>query len=167
METKYLTLNKNIYEVCKNSTQVPKEGESDESNSTVDSNKINVQHEQFVIQLGDDGEPIIPKELYNKVREKFLPYNRVLFNYFLGVFIVAGFAYFLSVLLTLSQTSGVSSSTELIASIAATFLPILSSLVWSKVSDDQQAVDTIALKSKLRRALVVCSSNENFELWKL
>ena len=69
VETKYLTLNKNIYEVCKNSTQVPKEQESDESNSTVDSNNINVQHEQFVIQFDDDGEPIIPKELYNKVRE--------------------------------------------------------------------------------------------------
>ena len=168
VEAKYLALNKNIYEVCKNSTPVyiapdynvvPEEEETgDGSNSIFDKN-ISILNNKFVIQVDHDGEPIIPKELYNKVREKFLPYNRVLFDYFFGVIIVAGFAYFLSVLLSLSQTSGVSSNTEVIGSIAATLLPILFNFVWSKGNDEQKEVDTIALKSKLKRVLVVCSSN--------
>ena len=158
VEAKYLFLNKNIYEVCKNS-RPDDEQVGDESNSIVDKNDINILNDKFVIQLGNDGEPLIPKELYNKIREKFLPYNRVLFSYFFGVFIVAGFAYFLSLLLSLSQSSGVSSSTEVIGSIAATFLPFLFNIVWNNASDEQNAVDTIALKSKLKRIFVVCSSS--------
>mgnify|MGYP002804088037 CR=1 FL=1 len=61
----------------------------------------------FVIKLDNyDGEPIIPKKLYDVVREEFLPYDRVLLKYFIGVFSVAIFAYFLFILISLFRTSG-------------------------------------------------------------
>jgi hypothetical protein len=171
VETKYLVLNGNIYEVCKESipvtpvqpTALAKSGEeSDESvNDAETSNNRPIQaSKKFVIKLNDDGEPIIPKMLYNIIREKFLPYDRVLFYYYMGVFFVAVFAYFLYTMMSLSERSGITSSVQIIGSMAATTLPIIFDFVWKKNSAEEKAVNTIALKSKLKRVLKVHSSNE-------
>ena len=109
----------------------------------------------FVIKLDDDGEPIIPRNLYNLAREKLLPYDQVLFHYFSGVLIIIAFSYFLYVLMSLSQQSGVSGSVQVIGSIVATTLPIIFNLVWKQSSVEQKAADKIAIKSKLKRILMV------------
>ncbi len=168
VEAKYLVLKTKIYEICKESKPVQNTPARLERNSTsedsAETNNGNGQDQEsntFVIKLdNDDGEPIIPKGLYNKVREKFLPYDRVLFEYFLGVFPVAVFAYFLYILISLFQRSGISESAQTTGSIAATALPFIVDLVWRKNSGEQNEANSIALKSKLKRVLVVHSSDE-------
>ncbi len=168
VEAKYLVLKTKIYEICNESKPVQNTPARQERNSTsedsAETNNGNGQDQEsntFVIKLDDDdGEPVIPKELYNKVREKFLPYDRVLFEYFIGVFPVAVFAYFLYILISLFQRSGISESAQTTGSIAATALPFIVDLVWRKNSGEQNAANSIALKSKLKRVLVVHSSDE-------
>ncbi|CAB4030106.1 Hypothetical predicted protein [Paramuricea clavata] len=158
VETKYLVLITNIYEVCKESTPVQHAlansgGERNESANDAET-------QPHVIKLNSDGEPIIPKQLYDKVRKTFLPYHRVLFYYFQGIFFVTVFAYFLYTMMSLSEKSGITSSVQIIGSMAATTLPIIFDFVWKKNSDEQKAANAIALKSKLKRVLKVYSSNE-------
>ena len=112
VETKYLVLATNIYEVCHES--VPVEGDERSNNTTENaSNSDNTSRSSttgpftvcFKIELDGDGEPMMPKALYNLVREKFLPYDRILFHYFHGVFFIGIFAYLLFIMMSLAETS--------------------------------------------------------------
>jgi hypothetical protein len=172
VETKYLVLITNIYEVCRESAPVQPTAlansgvERDESANdaeTSNNNPIRAAN-RFFIKLNYDREPIIPKQLYNKVREEFLPYDRVLFYYFMGIFFVTVFAYFLYTMMSLSDRSGITSSVKIIGSMAATTLPIIFDFVWTKNSDEKKAAKTIALKSKLKRVLTIHSSNDHEEI---
>ena len=170
IETKYLVLITNIYEVCKESTPVqPTALANSESATPVQSGverdeSANDAETKPVIKLNGDGEPIILKTLYDDVREKFLPYHRVLFYYFLGIFFVTVFAYFLYTMMSLSEKSGITRSVQIIGSMAATTLPIIFDFVWKKNSDEQKAANAIALKSKLKRVLTVHSSTDEGEI---
>ena len=166
VETKYLTLTTNIYEVCKETIAV----EGDEYSNSITENGGNTNNtpqssttgpfrERFNIEFDDDRGPIIPKELYDLVRERFLPYDRILFHYFQGVFFIAIFAYLLYIMMSLAQKSGISNSVQIIGTIAATSLPFIFDFVWKKSSDEQKAANSIVLKSKLKRVLLVQSLN--------
>ena len=166
VEMKYLALIMNIYKVCKESSV-----ESDEcsDNVTEDFNMASeveklsttdTSRKRFTITTNDDGEAIIPKELYHLVREKLLPYDRILFDYFQGVLFTAIFGYLLYILMSLAQTSGISGSVQVIGTIAAASLPFIFNFVWRKNSNEQKKVDTIALKLKLNHILLVRNRND-------
>ncbi|CAB4033205.1 Hypothetical predicted protein [Paramuricea clavata] len=159
VETKNLVLITTIYEVCKETTPVQPTALAN-SGGERDDSANDAETKLHVIKLNDDGEPIIPKKLYNIVREKFLPYDRVLFYYFMGIFFVTVFAFFLYTMISLSERSGVTSSVQVIGSMAATILPIIFDFVWRKNSGEQKAAKITALKLKLKRVLKVYSSNE-------
>ena len=144
VETKYLVLITNIFKVCKESYV-----ESDEWSNNRNENS----GKSFKIKLDHYGDPQIQKELYDYIRKKLLPYNRILFHYFQGVFLVAVFAYILYILLSLAQTSEISGSVQVIGTIAATSLPFIFDFIWKKKSDEQKEADSIVLKSKLKRVL--------------
>ena len=167
VETKYLVLVTNIYEVCHES--VPVEGDERSNNTTENASNANNTSRSstaapltdcFVIKLDSNGEPMIPKALYNSVREKFLPYDRILFHYFHGVLFIGIFAYLLFIMMSLAETSGISNSVRIIGTIAATTIPFIFNFVWKKNSDEQKAANIIALKSKLKRILLVHSSDD-------
>jgi hypothetical protein len=164
VETKYLILTTNIYKVCKKTIAV----QGNEHSNSITENGGNVNNtprssttgpfrERFMVELDDDRGPIIPKELYDLVRERFLPYDRILFHYFQGVFFIAIFAYLLYIMMSLAQKSGISNSVQIIGTIAATSLPFIFNFVWKKSSDEQKAANSIVLKSKLKRLLLVHS----------
>ena len=139
VETKYLVLITNIYKFCKESHV-----ESDEcSNNGTENSK-----ERFIITRDYNGDPMIPKKLYNLVREKLLPYDRILFHYFQGVVFIAIFAYILYILLSLAQTSEISGSVQVIGTIAATSIPFIFNFVWKRKSDEQKEADSAVLISK-------------------
>jgi hypothetical protein len=89
------------------------------------------------------------------VKDKFMPYDRILFQYFQGVLFVIVFAYLLYIVMALAQESAISGSVQIIGSIAATSLPFIFDFVWKKNSDEQKEADSCALKSKLKRILLV------------
>ena len=165
VEVKYLLLVTSIYKVCKEQVD-NKMSENVDNEITENDNDANNMSESkttpgnlFKIEFDEDGVPAIPKKLYDLVREKFLPYDRVLFFYFQGVFFVVIFSYILFIVISLAQTSGISNNVQIIGTIAATSLPFIFDLVWEKNSDEQKAANKIALKSRLRRVLRVHSSD--------
>ena len=164
VETKYLVLATNIYEVCLESVSM--EGDERSKNTTknvVNANNISPSSStchftnRFKIELDGDGEPIIPKALYDLVREMFLPYDRILFHYFQGFFFIAIFAYILYIIMSLAQTSEISNSVQVIGTIAATTMPFIFDFVWEKNSEEQKTANIIALKLKLKRILLLHS----------
>ncbi|CAB4042627.1 Hypothetical predicted protein, partial [Paramuricea clavata] len=156
VEEKYLELNTKIYKACRESNRPVQVARSASSNETENNDTLT----RFKIKLDENGEPVIPKPLYDIVREKFLPYGEILVPYFEGVIFVVICAYFLFIFMSLAQASGVSSSVQIISTMAATSLPFLFDIIWKKNSDGQKAANNLALKSKLKHALSVCSSND-------
>ena len=173
VETKYVELITNIYEVCdeieispvgtttgesENVTQNEFTEETNEGVSNVETttNGSPQAGNDFSILINQDGEIAIPTDLYEMVRKTFLPYDVVLFHYFVGVLIVVLFAYFLYVLVSLFQTSGISSSVEALTTIGGAMSPIVFSLVWRASTEKQNAAEVVVLKSKLKRVLQVC-----------
>jgi hypothetical protein len=118
----------------------------------------------YTIEEDKEGEPVISKPLYNLVREKFLPYDRILFQYFQGVFFIVLFAYVLYILMSLAQASGISGPVQVISTISTASIPFIFDSVWKKNSDEQKEADSIALKSKLKRILLVRGSNDINEI---
>ena len=162
VEAKYLELNTKIYKVCKEGITQPVHvtrsegtpGETAQSSAETDSNR------RFKIKLHENGEPVIPKPLYEIVREKFLPYDDVLVHYFGSLIFVLIFAYLLYIFMSLAQASGVSSSVQIISAMAATSLPFLVNVIWKKNNEEQEKANNLALKYKLKHVLSVCSSND-------
>ena len=136
VETKYLVLATSIYEVCKESAR---------------DNTEEVQGHSDII-LDEKGVPAISKKFYDLAREELLPYDRVLYFYFQGVFFVLIFACFLFITMSLAQASGIS-NVQVVGTIAGTLLPFIFDVVWKKDSHEQKAANKIALKSELRRVL--------------
>ena len=174
VEEKYLELNTKIYKVCKEIINHPvqvthaEEAPSETSDHSIETDSNDSFHtstspaviKRFKMKLDENGEPVIPKPLYDIVRETFLPYHKILVPYFEGVIFVVICAYFLFIFMSLAQASGVSSSVQLISTMAATSLPFLFDIIWKKNSDRQKAANNLALKSKLKHVLLVCSSND-------
>ena len=163
VEAKYLELNTKIYKVCKKGITRPvhvtrREGTHGEiSDSSTATDSIN----RFEIKLDENGEPVIPKPLYDIVREKFLPYDKILVPYFEGLIFVILFAYFLHIFMSLAQASGISSGVQIISTMAATLLPFLVNIIWTKNNEKQKEANSLALKYKLKHVLSVCSSNND------
>ena len=142
VETKYLVLLTTLYKVC------------------MENDKNTSQSPPSPIEKDKEGEPIISKKIYNSVREKMLPYDRILFQYFQGVFFIVLFAYVLYILMSLAQASGISGPVQVISTISAASIPFIFDSVWKKNSDEQKEADSIALKSKLKRILPLLYLND-------
>ena len=67
----------------------------------------------------------ISKPLYRKIREIFLPYDEVLFWFFVRFFLVANLCLFVAVMMLFSQVSGVSVELETISTIAMATMPFI------------------------------------------
>ena len=155
VEAKYLELNTKIYKVSKEgitqSVHVTRPegslGETSQSSTETDTIR------RFKIKLDENGEPLIPKPLYDIVREKFLPYDEILVPFFGGLTFVVIFAYFLYIFMSLAQASGISSSVQIISAMAATSLPFLVNVFWKKYNDEQKKANNLALKYKLKHVL--------------
>ena len=156
IEAKYVELITKIYEVCRESVplQITENNTNDISGST------STPKECFKILLDDNGEPIIEKQLYDIIRERFLPYDEFLLCYFGRVFLMTIFNVFLHIVLSTAETSGLSSVVLIINTMVTTSLPLLVGVIWNTCSDEQKAANSLALKTKLEKILVVHSYNK-------
>ena len=156
VETKYLVLITNIYKVCKESCVDSDECSKNvtENSGTFSDTDRSLSTNLFTIESSEEGEPVISKELYDKVRETILPYHQTLFHYYKGVFFIAVFGYLLYILMSLSQKSGISGSVQIIGTISASSLPFIFDFVWKNKSDEQKEADSIAMNSKLKQILL-------------
>ena len=155
VEEKYLELNTQIYKVCRQSINAVQTSD-DPRETDNDDNGLN-----FIIKMDENKEPVIPKPLYDIVRENCLPYHDTLVPFFERVALIIVLAYFLYIFMSLAQTSGVSSNVQIISTMAATSLPFLFDVMWEKGSNRRQAANSAVLKSKLKHVLEVYGSNND------
>ena len=156
VEEKYLELNTQIYKVCRESINAVQTSDDPRETDNDDNNGLN-----FIIKIDENKEPVIPKPLYDIVRENFLPYHDTLVPFFERVALIIVLAYFLYIFMSLAQTSGVSSNVQIISTMAATSLPFLFDVMWEKGSNRRQAANSAVLKSKLKHVLEVYGSNND------
>ena len=147
-----------IYEVCKESAlQITKNSTND-----IPGTSMSIPSERLKIKLDDNGEPMIEKRLFNIIRERFLPYDEVLFYYFRRIVLITIFSVFLYLMLSTVETSG-PSVVLIITTMATTSLPLIVGVIWNTCSDEQKAANTLALKFKLAKVLVVHSYDNVME----
>lgn len=179
VEEKYLELKTQLFNVCRNESHAahlvrPLTESEDRQYLNINDNSNDIsraatlstsRNKRFTIKTDESGEPVIPKPLYDIVRETFLPYDEILIPYITGVFSVAVFAYFISIFMALAQASGISSIVQVISTTVVTSLPFLFDIIWKKNSSEQKAANTLALQSKLEHILIVLSpSNSTKEI---
>ena len=168
VEEKYLELNTNIYKVCRDSIDAPQVSRStterdrgETSDHSSDNDNDNINGFNFIIKLDENKEPVIPKPLYDIVRENFVPYHDILVPYFQRVALIIVLSYFLYIFMSLAKTSGVSSNVQIISTMAASLLPFLFDVMWEKGSSRRQSANNAVLKSKIKHVLEVYGSNND------
>ena len=130
VETKYSTLKMPIYEVCKDSglTYGVDDGGCDDG------------------EYNRNNEPMISKQFYDGIREKILPYNLILFNYFIKFFFVCVFAYFLFTIVSILNTADISATVKVITTLSVSVVPHIFNVFAAKNSEEEKKVQKIQVE---------------------
>jgi hypothetical protein len=126
VEAKYAKLKTNIYEFCEelaneNSNNVV--GENASIASIVDGHDSPLTLD---VKTGT-----MAKALYDSIRGTYLPYDDILFSFFVRLFIVANFCLFLSAMILFSQSSGISGELQVISAMTVGILPFIFDIIWA------------------------------------
>jgi hypothetical protein len=134
VEAKYANLKSSIYEVCEelangNCNNVLTENVSIGS-------MVDVNDGPFTLDVRTGA---MSKALYETIRETYLPYDDVLFSFFVRLFVVTNFCLFLSVIVLFCQSSGISGELQVISTMAIGILPFIFDIIWADDSLGDQA----------------------------
>jgi hypothetical protein len=137
VEAKYANLKSSIYEVCEELANENCNNELTELTENVSiGSMVDVNDGPFTLDVrtGD-----MSKALYETIRETYLPYDDVLFSFFVRLFVVANFCLFLSVIVLFCQSSGISGELQVINTMAIGILPFIFDIIWADDSLGDQA----------------------------
>ncbi len=143
VETKYLVLKTNIHEVCKDLRNEPYVQRPQ-------------NREGFTVDVNDGR---IPKTLYNIIREKLLPYDKALFDYFTRMLFVGGFFLLLYAMMSLAQKSNISGPAQIISSMIASTIPFTFDTIWAQDTFEQKDANNKDQKQKIRQMMVLNGIN--------
>ena len=142
VETKYSTLKMQIYEVCKDSgltfglddgdnisfdgdRPIPDDsvglynvGNNNGNDGDDDNHHSNRLKCMTKWKYNRNNEPMISRQFYDRIREKILPYNLILFTFFIKVFFVCLFAYFLFTIVRILNTADISGTVGVITTLS-------------------------------------------------
>ena len=132
VEAKYFTLKALIYDEIDNNDGDDDINRSDNGNDSCE----------------DDYEIVcvVSKELYEKIRERLLPYKNYLFYFALKLFFMVGFCYIALSLVKIFQANGVCLYVQILTSLSLSAIPRLLNIVVSRKGDEEKA----AWKKQLR-----------------
>ena len=151
VETKYLILKTKIHEVCKE-RQEKRQNESSVSAPTTSSdlqeNKENTENTdpQYTV---DVKKGTVSKALYDKIRERMLPYNVVFFSFFVRMFFVANFCLIIFVMMLLAQESKIPAAAQIMSTIIVSTFPLIFDAIWADNSFEQKNVNVRKLEHDL------------------
>ena len=157
VEMKYLTLKTKVYEVCKefkieNAEQTPSstdERSDPNREENIDGSDVNIE----------DGK--VSKALYDQIREKVLPYNIILFHFFLRMFFVGNFCLIVFVLMLLAQKSNIAVPAQIMSAMVASSLPLIFDAMWTENTFEQKFVNAKKLEDKLRKEMKMKMKSHN------
>ena len=157
VEMRYLTLKTKVYEVCKefnirNADQTPSS-----TNERSDPNKReDIEDTDVDVKDGK-----VSKALYHKIREKVLPYNIILFNFFLRMFFVGNFCLVVFVLMLLAQKSKIAVPAQILSAMVASSLPLIFDAIWTENTFEQKSVNEKKLEDKLKKEMKMRMKTDN------
>ena len=172
VETKYFTLKMQIYEVCKDSglTYAPDDGDNisfdgdrpipDDSvglnivgnnNGNDDNHHSNRLKSMTKWKYNRNNEPMISRQFYNGIREKILPYNLILFTFFIKVFFVCLFAYFLFTIVRILNTANISGTVKVITTMSVSVVLHIFNVVAAKNSEEEEKAENEVQKIKVKK----------------
>jgi hypothetical protein len=158
VEMKYLALKTEIHEVCKNF----KEEEKKAKTSSSATNETSSQNRAENIGIDVDVESgRISKDLYDKIREKVMPYYEVLFYFFARMFFVANFCLIVFVMLLLAQKSNIAVPVQIMSTMAASTFPLIFDAIWAEHSSEQIQVNAKELHIKLKNIMKMKMKTDN------
>ena len=96
-------------------------------------------------------EPMISRQFYDRIREKILPYNLILFNFFIKVLFVCLFAYFLFTIVKILNTADVSGTVKVISTMSVSVLPYIFNVVAAKNSEGEEEAQNEVQKIKVEK----------------
>ena len=152
VETKYLMLKTTIHEVCKKR----KEERQNRSNTSMPMTSLNLQeNEENTENTVNVKEGKISKALYDKIRESMLPYNVVLFSFFVRMFFVANFCLIIFVMMLLAQESNIAAPAQIMSTIIVSTFPLIFDAIWADNSFEQKNVNAKRLEHDLDEIMKV------------
>lgn len=144
IEKMYLVLKTNIYKVCK---ELWEENES-EGRTELPTFLVDVTNHKA------------PKPLYNMTREAILPFDRVLFYFFVRIFWVANFVLFVIVTIFLAQESNISGPVQIISAITLSSLPFIFDTILIEDASAQNQVNIARQKKQIRSMMTLVNRTE-------
>ena len=157
VEMKYLTLKTKVYEVCnefknKEKSKTPsstdeRSGQDGEEN--MNDTDVNVK----------DGK--VAKALYEKLREKILPYDNILFCFLVQMFFVGNFCLIVFVMLVLAQKSNIAVPAQIISTMVVSTLPLIFDALWTEHSFEQKHVNAKEVEHKLKKCMEMETKSDN------
>ena len=143
VETKYLILKTKIHEVCKKRKE-----ETPTTSSNLQENEENTENTdpQYTVNVK---EGTVSKALYDKIREKMLPYNVVLFTFFVRMCFVANFCLIIHVMMLLAQESNIAAAAQIMSTITVSTFPLIFDAVLAANSFEQKNVNAKKLEHDL------------------
>ena len=151
VETKYLILKTTIHEVCNER----KEERQNKSNTSMPTTSSSLQENEENTENSDPQNTVnvkegkISKALYDKIRKIMLPYNVVLFSFFLRMFLVANFCLIVSAMILLAQESNITAAAQIMSTIIVSTFPLIFDAVLAANSFEQKNVNAKKLKHDL------------------
>ncbi|CAB3984045.1 Hypothetical predicted protein [Paramuricea clavata] len=179
VETKYLLLNTKIIKVCEDEYEKRKEEVGNQSNTSMpttssSTNEINRQErgeiteeitEHFTEDTADQrytvnvAKKTVSKVLYDKVRERIFPYDKVLFSFFVRIFFVANFCLIVFVMLLLAQESNIPTAAQIMSTIIVSTFPLIFDAIWADYTFEQKDVNGKKLEQNIGEIIEICETN--------
>ncbi len=94
-------------------------------------------------------EGTVSKALYDKIRKIMLPYNVVLFSFFVRMFFVANFCLIIFVMMLLAQESNIAAPAQIMSTIIVSTFPLIFDTIWAANSFEQKNVNAKKLEHDL------------------
>ena len=151
-----------IYEVCKDSglTFAP-DDDDDGDKIYFDGDKISFNGYRPIpddsnenmtkFKYNRNNEPMISRQFYDRIREKILPYNLILFNFFIKVFFVCLFAYFLFTIVRILNTANISGTVKVITTMSVSVVPHIFNVVAAKNNEEEEKAEKEVQKIKVKK----------------
>ena len=177
VETKYLQLKTTIYECCeeyyeKKSSEKKNENEESKRDTSIPttSASITTRNHQESEETTEDlnrsypvniKEGTVSKALYDKIRDHRLPYNEVLFYFFIRMYFVAIFCLIVFLMMSLAQKSDINVPVQIMSTIAVSTFPLIFETIWADHSSEQKNVNRKKLKRDLNSIMNMDVKHDN------
>jgi hypothetical protein len=101
----------------------------------------------------------VSKELYDKIRERLLPYNVNLFYFALKLFFLVGFCYIALSFVKVFQEIDASPAVQLLTSLSFGALPYLLNIILSRKGDEEKAAWKRQLRVRVKHHVAKLTTN--------